>query len=382
MTGLLFASAAMAQTQKGNGLLSGNISTNYSRQESPSGNVTTTWLPAITLTGGRFWSDNWLAGLSASSVSTFGRQQAAATPNLTYISNSIPISVTPFFRRYWQVNSVYLFAGAGLSVNIANSKQPSFDSNGQPIGVKSSSWTINPRLEAGATYFVTNRLSLQLLAATSSLPLSTASLSAGLVYWTGSDRHADTQEERTNVQTDPGKWVLEGGFSINNQKNSHSGSSSTLAYQSSNSTYSFNPSVGFFVKKNSLFGITIPISYNFSKTENSSVPAVENVLWGVGVSPYFQHYWASTRLTPYTRVNAGYTHYNSESFKANNVNGGLTIGLAYMAGERFIIETSLVSASVDYLTADGLNGMSNNKIWTAGISAGLTGNFAIRYVLQ
>ncbi|SFC41408.1 hypothetical protein [Spirosoma endophyticum] len=124
----------------------------------------------------------------------------------------------------------------------------------------------------------------------------------------------------------------------------------------------------------------MPISYNFNKTENSSVPAVDNVLWGVGISPYFQRYWASTRSTPYTRVNAGYTHYNSES--ANNVNGGLTIGLAYMAGERFIIETSLANASVSYLTAEGLNGMSNNKIWNAGISTGLTGNFAVRYVLQ
>ncbi|WP_177236504.1 hypothetical protein [Spirosoma endophyticum] len=90
--------------------------------------------------------------------------------------------------------------------------------------------TINPRLEADANYFLTNRLSLQLLAATSSLPLSTASLSAGLVYWTGSDRHANTPAERANAQTDPGKWVLEGGFSVNSQKDSQSGSISTLAY--------------------------------------------------------------------------------------------------------------------------------------------------------
>ena len=53
-----------------------------------------------------------------------------------------------------------------------------------------------------------------------------------------------------------------------------------------------------------------------------------------------------------------------------------------MAGKRFIIETSLANASVSYLTADGLNGASNNKILISGISAGLTGNFAVRYVLQ
>ena len=139
------------------------------------------------------------------------------------------------------------------------------------------------------TYLLTNRLSLQLLASTNSLPLNTAGLSAGLVYWTGSDRHADPQEERTNSQTDSGKWVLEGGFSINSQKDNQSGNSSAPAYQATNRTYSFNPSIGFFVKKNSLIGLTIPISYNFNRIKNTSVPAVDNTIWGVGISPCFQH---------------------------------------------------------------------------------------------
>ena len=57
-------------------------------------------------------------------------------------------------------------------------------------------------------------------------------------------------------------------------------------------------------------------------------------------------------------------------------------GLAYMAGRQFIIETSLVNASVSDSTSDRARDASEIKTWNAGLSAGLTGNFAVRYVLR
>ena len=103
----------------------------------------------------------------------------------------------------------------------------------------------------------------------------------------------------------------------------------------------------------------------------------------MGISPYFQHYWTSTRLTPYTRVGATYFTVGSKPDDSDisrvNVNAAINIGLAYMAGKRFIIETSLDNASLAYSSANGPE--TDNSSWDATLSAGLPGNFAVRYVL-
>ena len=391
MAGLLIASGVLAQTQKGNGILSGSVSAGYSQQKqlivSGPTSLNSTWKPALSLTAGRFWTDNWLAGVSLSGTSTITRQSLGTALSLaTTPATSVAITATPFVRRYWQVNSVYLFAGVGLAVNVNDNKQSFYDSNGQLVeyGQKTSSIGLNPQLEAGVNYFLTNRLSLQLVASASSLPLNTAGLSAGLVYWTGPGRNNDPQEEQTNSQTDPGRWVLEGGFSMSNQKNNQAENTGGIGYQSTSKLYSFSPSVGFFIKKNNLIGVSIPIYYSAATfvPSDPNLNSASNDTWTIGISPYFQHYWTSTRLTPYTRVNVGYTHYSLGPFSNYTINGGVSLGLAYMAGQRFIIETSLVNASAGYSPSSGLDTVRDTKTWGGNISAGLTSNFAVRYVLH
>lgn len=382
-SGMLLTISAVAQTQKGNGIVSGNVAINYNRLERSTPGPTT-WAPGLRLTVGRFWMDNWLAGLSLSGDASITRQPMSQNPDQTYPTTSTSAGTTPFVRKYWTFNTIYLFAGAGLSVYGTSRKQSYFNGNGQFVenGIKYTSLSINPRLEAGVNYFVTNRLGLQLVAGANSLPLNVVSLNAGLVYWTGADRRAALPEERNNPQTEPGKWVIEGDFSLTSQNNSQLESLGRGTYQVTTKTYSFNPSLGFFIKKNSLLGVSIPISYLLNRSVDGGSSTTDNTLWGIGIAPYFQHYWTSTRLTPYTRMSVGYTHYSSDSDGGSNLNGNIGIGLAYMAGSRFIIETSLANASVSYLVADRSSGTDTDKSWNAGISAGLTGNFAIRYVLQ
>ena len=53
-----------------------------------------------------------------------------------------------------------------------------------------------------------------------------------------------------------------------------------------------------------------------------------------------------------------------------------------MAGQRFIIETSLLQASVDYTAFDAPSFSKYMSTWNGGLSAGLGGQFAVRYVLR
>ncbi|WP_461091212.1 hypothetical protein [Spirosoma gilvum] len=392
LIGLPSLNVVYAQTQKGNGILSGSVSATYDRQTRPFSTISnagptsilTNWAPALTITAGRFWKDNWLAALSVSGSLTQNQQNQSDNPDRTYPNTFYAITVTPFVRRYWQVGAVYVFAGAGVSVTTHGSKQSYFDVNGQLIesGRKTSTTNVTPQVEAGVNYLLTNRLGIQLVASTNSFPLTTAGLGAGLVYWTGPGRTATAQEQRENWQTDAGRWILEGGFSVNHQGTNQAAGAGQIAYQDKSSVYSVSPSIGFFVKKNSLLGVSIPIMYSRSNFSSPGASTTQDEVWTVGIEPYFQQYWLSTRLTPYTRVGAGYNHYTSGDYKGYLIDGSIRLGLAYMAGQRFIIETSLLNASVSYLPAGRSEQPGAIKTWSGKISAGLTGAFALRYVLQ
>ena len=392
--GLLLTGVAGAQTQKGNGLISGDVSINYCRSDNQYNNNTSGyhWKPALNITVGRFVADNWLLGLSVSgNLNAETRENlfldSQITRTLTQRSNQIQVDITPFVRRYWQFAPVQVFAGAGLSVGLSGVKNANWVSDQTtqqtvPVRHRDVGFQVGPYLEAGANYFVTNRLALQLSVSSQSLPLSVANVGTGLVYWTGTGRKATLQPERKNGQTNRGNWIVEGDFSAG--RGSANTTTGTAVTRSSSRSFYVSPSVGCFISKNNLLGISIPVSVNLfdSNSQNPSF-ANRNNYWSVGISPYFQHYWTSTRLTPYTRVGATYFTGGSKPDDSDmsrvNVNAAINIGLAYMAGKRFIIETSLANASLAYSSANGSE--TDNSSWDATLSAGLRGNFAVRYVL-
>lgn len=394
MACLLLAGVAGAQTQNGNGLISGDVSINYCRSDDQRSNTSGYhWKPALNLTVGRFWADNWLAGLSVSGRANAETREGVfpnGQPSRTSFiqrNSFADVAITPFVRRYWQFAPVQVFAGAGLSVGIDGLRTNYRVAGGtsqltMPTSQQTSSLQVGPYVEAGVNYFLTNRLALQLSASTRSLPLNVAGLSTGLVYWTGTDRKAIPQEERDNAQTNRGNWIVEGGFETSRRSSDNSATGGTT--QSSSRYVSISPSVGYFIGKNNLLGISLPMGFRTVENSDTNPSSSDrNSYWSVAISPYLQHYWTSTRLTPYTRLGATYFLFGSEpsnsDIKNVNVAAALNVGLAYMAGKRFIIETSLVSASVAYASSDGPE--RDNTSWDATLSGGLRGNFAVRYVL-
>ncbi len=346
------------------------------------------WQLGLNLTAGRFVADDWFLGMSVAGRSNFaqatdqivaGQQQPIVRQN---VNLSVAIMTTPFVRRYWQFTPVQVFVGAGLSVESSETNQESTGNNQDvvPFEQRSNSLAVSPYLEAGVNYFLTNRFALQLSASTQSLPFSVAGVNTGLVYWTGSNRKAGPLQTRENVQTNRGNWIVEGGFSADNEENSYS--EVPLMRSSVIRRYNISPSAGHFIRKNSVLGISIPQTYgNLESSDQNTVTSSRTFFWTVSISPYYQHYWSSTRLTPYTRLSVAYqfSGFKGASTRGNGVSAGLDVGLAYMLGRRFIIETSLANASFIYSVP--LQSGFNYRSWDANLSVGLRGSFAVRYVL-
>ncbi len=389
MAGVLLAWNAGAQTQTGNGLLSGSVAVNYYQSEAPQSTYSqSNWLPNLNLTAGRFVANNWLLGLTVSGRSSFGESTVPVLGGLRNVTlrptnRQISVTTTPFVRRYWRFDPVLVFAGAGVLVDVGGSEQVSQTYNYQTSRVTTASQrtqnlSVNPYLEAGANYFLTKRLALQLTASAGSLPFTVGGFSTGLVYWTGPERPGDPQPERDNPQTNRGNWLVEGGFSVSSTTNRQVNGSTN---QSALHTYTVSPAVGYFIGKNNLIGIRIPLA--FGRNENTASPQTTNRtdIRSIGIAPYYQHYFSQTRLTPFFALSATYGVLTQtvDEVTLRSVQGSAGIGLAYMAGQRFIVETSLVNAQFSSLRPD--ESSSANRTWSAGLSAGLSGSFAVRYVL-
>lgn len=373
-----------AQTQKGNGLISGTAGVSYNRGSSDFSDAQYGWQPTLNLTAGRFVADNWLAGLSVSGDLRIGQSNAFIFNGQTAIpkgnkTTDLSVTTTPFVRRYVAVGPAHAFVGAGLAIGVNGYRQSGYGFTGTSNGLidtRATGWSVNPYLEAGVNYFVSNRLAIQLKTSASSVPVNVGSLELGLVYWTGPNQKSGPMTSQENPQTNAKNWLVEGDFSASGTR------SADLTNSSGQAMYRLAPSVGYFVSKNSLLGVSIPLTYDRFGPGNTSG-------WSVGISPYYQYYWLATRLTPYARASVTYGLRTIESIGDNKIEtlgADISLGLAYMAGKRFIIETGLASVSLNRTQYD-LNrnthgvGVSSLNQWTTRLSAGLRGNFAVRYVL-
>lgn len=387
MVSILLARSANAQTQTGNGLISG--ATGVAHYQSKAGPVTYSqsgWQPNLNLTAGRFVADGWLLGLSVAGQTSFRESTARIVDGFRPVplrarNQEVLVTTTPFVRRYFRFNPVYVFAGAGVSVGVlgSNQREQTFDYQTNQLTTnrqRSHSFSVNPYLEAGVNYFLTKRLALQLTATANSLPFGVAGFNTGLTYWTGPDRKNAAPEARDNPQTNRGNWLVEGGFSVNRAGYRQTGNE---VGASSFNTYGISPAVGYFIGKNNLIGLSFPVT--FVSNQSAGVAANRADTWSVGIAPYYQRYFTSTRLTPYVEASITYlmSGNRGDNETARNVTGNVGLGLAYMVGQRFIVETSLANAQFTYYVP--VESLPDARAWSAGLSAGLRGNFSVRYVL-
>ena len=373
--GLLWAGIVQAQTQKGNGIVGGGVSLGYGNSrfgvQASAGNRLS-FTGSLNMEYGRFVADNWMLGAEVEFSRQAYRIETGINRTLVNRNSDTDVSINPFVRRYWAIGPFLLFGGGGIQVSTVNNfvyntiRGP----NNAGVEVRTNRYTVQPTLEVGGTYFLSNRLALQGTISANSLPIPASHIGVGLVYWTGPSGTGATNSETSLTTTNQGKWVLEGGFNVG-------GSKQDGVVNSQNETgnvVNLNISVGRFISKNTLLGVGLGLSTNTRKFSTTSTFTYQTY----SIAPYLQRYLSNRRLTPYLRGTVLYSSDRQTDFeqRIGSLQGNLGLGLAYLISNRFIVETSLANASYQFIEYN-----KDNRFRAANLSAQLGSGFSLRYVI-
>lgn len=321
---------------------------------------------------GQFVNDGWMvgSGLQLAGRGENTRIRIDQTPPRR--TTELTTSIQPFFRRYWSVGPVLLFGGGGFDVNVLKiSTKYENGPNDEFWGNRNTVIDIKPSVMAGGTYFLSNRLGLQGIIRGAGLPLGTGSINLGLVYWTGPNGTGVTNPEHQFTTTKARNWVIGGGFGINVSGGRLNGLPET---QSRTLIYSVSPSVGYFVRDNTLLGLDVSFGMG-----GQLVPKRDGAYQHYSIAPSVQRYLSNRRLTPYMKgtvlIGSGRST-NSDVRDPLIINASLGAGLAYRLNNRLLIETSLAN-----LYYNQTNRIQGNRIRGLGFAAQLGSGFSLRYVL-
>lgn len=359
-----------AQTQKGNGILGGGVSANYMIQKSEffrSPTIT----PRVNLQIGHFIANNWMLGVNLAYSGRYSKSLFIPNDaNTSRLSETSP-EINPFFRRYWSVGPMLLFAGAGIEASFNNSSLTTPNSNGFISSSRYKTFSINPTVEAGATYFLSKRLALQGTINGVGLPIPASGIGLGLVYWMGPNGTGKENPETTLTTTQAGNWVVEGGFT------------GRTAYQqtivptqnkeTTTNSLALNASIGRFIAENTLLGVGL--GFSSEKTEATPIFGPNQTY---SISPFVQRYLNNRRLTPFLRATILYSNSgpSASDDRINSIQGVLGAGLAYRINNRFLVETSLGNISYQLLRFN-----TDSQLHSANLSAQLGSGFSLRYVI-
>ncbi|KAA9356978.1 PorT family protein [Larkinella humicola] len=365
----LISALAVGQTEKGQGFWSGNASltyTSFKQNRSAFENQYQSSVNTFSFNRGVFFKDNWLAGGGLTvSLNTINQKVPEPNQQNSYKSTTVGTGLSGFIRRYWGKDQWRVFAGGGLSVNYGIVHYNAAVTNRSD----ENSFFIQPYAQVGAAYYLTDRIGLEASASSNSFPLHFSSFGLGLTILTGVTRNGPDVYEAP--QTAKGRWILGGQLGFFTQSTKPG-----IAYPEGQRTTEFSiaPSVGWFVKKNLLLGVSIPIVARWQEERSG---------FSYGLNPYLKKYISDNRLRPFV---AGNLSYQISGNKPDDGYGsvqkaGLAVsaGLAYLLGDRFIVEATLGRIYFDrsFYPKD-----QNIDQWTGGASATLQPSFSINYVFD
>lgn len=377
---LLFSTIAHAQTEKGRGLLSGNVSFNVSRQNQSGYQLNqhvTTYTPSVYVERGVFVKDNWLIGGGLGLNGGFN----AYNPDNSTKAYSYGTNLAGYVRRYWAIDRFWLFLGGGLK----GSYYHSHTKNGSVVDqttneLNGDSYSVQAFTEVGAMLPITNRVALEMSTQSDAFPLSFSGFSIGLTLLTGAPKLAENLPTADAYQTQAGRWVLGGGIGLTNAVTKATTSSNTD--KGSNTSFEFAPTIGKFVRKNKLVGVSIPLT--IAKSDISGGGSVTTT--SLGISPYIKSYLTDGQLRPFIKGDVSFINFwaNSEelnqspnNWKAQAYGAGVSMGLAYMLGKRSIVEAQLGRINGNYIHSG-----TANSSWTVNANATLLPGFTVNYVLH
>ncbi|GAB3258338.1 hypothetical protein GCM10027347_21560 [Larkinella harenae] len=366
--------ASNAQTEPGRAFWSGNVQLNTTQLagEYPNGYTRRSPQLSFALTHGAFLDNGWLLGVTLSG--SYYKQINANTIPLDQKYGRGGLSV--FARKYWGANNWRIYAGGGIGGSVDQFRQQMYDvTTSIRTENKTNTHQISPFTQIGGVYFLNSRWGLELTTTSTVFPFTFSSLTAGLIYMTGS-----TKSERKILDATPptvGSQARAGRFTVG----------ASIVF--SGRTEEFNnriseaqslmaaPAIGVFVANNLLVGISVPITWSHNSGTSKTVET------SLGFAPYVRAYLSNTRLRPY--IGATYSHsayfFQQDDFPREEINrtagGTLNGGLAYLLGQHFIAEANLLNLNFSKQTQ---NNDLKNGLWLQGVQATTSPAFSVQYV--
>ncbi|WP_338870380.1 hypothetical protein WBJ53_22625 [Spirosoma sp. SC4-14] len=377
---LVLSTMAKGQTEKGRGLLTGSVSLKVTSQYTSSTSIAnpriTCYAPAVAIDRGVFVKDNWLVG-GGLALSTSFNIYNPTNSTKSYDYNG---SASAYIRRYWSANQFRLFLGGGLTGSLYHSHFQTQDvlsqSSSKLIG---TNFSVKPFTEIGAMWPINNRLAVEASTQSTAFPFSFNWFGVGLTLMTGGVKPVSSAPAADAYQTQAGHWLLGGSLGLNNSLNENGTLSSTTS--SRQTSFDFSPSIGKFVRKNRLIGVSIPFHISHSKEDGGKATYTQ-----LGLAPYIKNYLTDGQLRPFIQGNLLFSTswlkgsgnaQESVSRQTQSYGAGVSIGLAYMLGKRFIIEAELGGINAAYAPDKEFT-----SSWAINANATLSPTFTINYVLH
>lgn len=336
---------SFAQTQKGQSITSGTVNLSFykSSTNNPSDFKNTSYGVGFLVNRGVFVKENWLLGYTGGVTyqqSVYGNQINSSGGS----DRGINLSGGIFLRRYWSVlDRLYVYAGGGLTAN-RQTIRSELDNGSALNSTFNLNWQIAPTGQVGALYALSNRIGVE-ATISNSFPTGLSNVNIGVAILSG--QGSQSGPGLTDVetpQTQKGRWLL--GASANVSGSKTEGTYMNLATGTDQSGASAGLSGGRFMSNNLLIGLAI--SYAASRSGDNIAPGAPT--YSIGVSPFVRSYRGATRLRPFMegRLEYGVSKSPFSSGGQRNAGGSISAGLAYMAGNRFIIQTTLGSLEGRY----------------------------------
>ncbi|MEZ0607605.1 hypothetical protein ACAW74_03765 [Fibrella sp. WM1] len=378
-----------AQIQKGQSITSGTAGLSYSKQKSvvPSGIGTNTYGNRLqsfgvstALNRAVFVKDGWALAYRINADytrTTFDGEGGTLPPLATIKGNVYSFGAALGVRRYWApTNLLLVYAGGGLSaggqqgrITVERLSPPTEPETQIPV----RGWAFSPVGEAGLLYRLTNRVALEATVRSEGFPISAGSAGLGLAILTGDANSTITNDPFEASQTKRGRWLLGASAKVSGNETTENG------VNNKNSSATASVQAGQFVANNVLVGASI--DYSASRSGSGDTPGA--VTYSAGLNGFVRSYIGLNRLRPFVEGGVGYGFTKNPGSDVSQRYAALTLqgGLAYMLGERFIIQTTLGTLNGRYTWFPNTASLQSNSSVSVGATATTLSNFAIYYAL-
>nr|WP_295927435.1 hypothetical protein [uncultured Dyadobacter sp.] len=345
---LLFPFLLPAQIEKGKNMYSGNFDLDY-WNFSQEGVKTSTWRPGLALEAHRFVKPGLTLG-SELDGSVFLQNIKFSANGGSKPARGYSVSVTPQIRKFWKVSPFFLYAGAGVNVAATWSRSYLSYENQKLHESRLTTFNLMPQARLGLIYPLTKRLSLEAAGISNLYPISFNSLKIGLVALTGEGQAFVSEAVGSGSALAPGRWVLSGTFSSSNTKSSGVEGDSSWSYRTPASL--IHVGTGVFLTNRLLIGAEIVFGFRESALNDPGAAGFMSVgnskPWSIGIRPYVRKYMTAMRLTPFWEVGANYSRIMAGAGPTNTYSANGSVGLAYVFGKHWILQTKLAGLTVGY----------------------------------